>query len=466
MDTASMQAGLWIGANVIVAGPLALGLLVIARETLRALVALALGFRVFEIQWGVGARLVEHPLGPIDFALARIPLAGATVARSGSPRRHRLNRALIALAPCLGQGLWLLARSVSPSEAAAAIATGPAGLVILDGVCLALLALHLLVPIGLGPRVRTDVALCFDAILGRAPASRAARAGFYARLARLRIERGDVAAARETLEQGLVRLGREPMLVASQARLTESALTSVVDQGDCADALQRIIEEAEAIAATAPPDAPFGARVLRGAIRTAPLLLGLLVLAGSQAGRLASLAEARWQAGSRSIASAEDAAACERYRVRWTQWARRVDRWLPPAPAARSDRHLAFAALERCSGDLLAASEHQGEALLAANAARADLASEMFSRPDQWLANELRMTELFRHAAAVEAERRAFRQALIAVKNGERRLDSIRRQVDAWPEDAARSRAEPRLAAQEAELFAMRERVMAGLAGR
>jgi len=280
----------------------------------------------------------------------------------------------------------------------------------------------------------------------------------------MRLERGDAPAARAALERGLVQLGREPMLVASETRCNQSELTSVVDQGECADDLRQIIEEAEATADAANSNASFAARCLRAAIVTTPLLVVTLLLVGSQASRLARVAEASWLAGARAVASQDEADACGSYVLRWTRWARRADRLFPPDAATRSDRHLAFAALERCRGDLVAASEHQGEALLAANAARTDLASEMFSQPDRWLANELRMTELFRHAATVEAERRAFREALVAVTNAERRLETIRRQVGQWPEPEARSRAERSLAEQQAELLATREQVMAGLA--
>lgn len=466
MDATGVQAGLWIGANVIVGGPLALATLVVAREAIRSLAALALGFRVFEIQWGTGSRLFERPIGTVDLALARIPLGGATIARSGFARRHRLTRAVIALAPSFGQVLWLLFRALGPDEAGTSISTGPAGLVILDALCLCLLGLHLLLPIEIGPRARTDLALFFQAVLGPPESSRAARASYYARLARMRVERGDVAAARAALECGLVQLGREPMLVASEARCGESELTSVIDQGECADALREIIEEAEARADASSSKASFAARSLRAAIMATPLAVFALVVLGSQASRLARAAESSWQADALEVASAEQASDCGSYVVRWTKWARRVDPFFPPEPATRSDRHLAFAALERCRGDLVAASEHQGEALLAANAARADLAPKMFSQPDRWLANELRMTELFRHAATIETERHAFREALIAVTNAERRLETIRRQVGQWPEPESRSRAERSLAEQHAELIVTRERVMAGLASR
>jgi len=125
VDATSVQTGLWIGANMIVGGPLALVALVVARETIRSLVALTLGFRVFEIQCGVGKRLLERPIGPVHLVLARIPLGGATVARSGFPRRHRLTRAAIALAPALGQLLWLVLRSFGSEDVAASISKGP-----------------------------------------------------------------------------------------------------------------------------------------------------------------------------------------------------------------------------------------------------------------------------------------------------------------------------------------------------
>lgn len=466
MDAFSGQPWLWIAANCVLGLPLALAILVVARESLRALLALALGFRVFEIHWGAGRPLFECPIGPVDFAIGPIPIAGSTIARSGYARRHQLARVVLALAPSVLQAAWLAGRMTLSPAPLAALETGPAVPALFDLANALLLAIHLVLPIELGGRTCTDARLFFDALLGPPESNRIARASYYARLARMRLERSDVDRARAALERGLVQLGREPLLVACTQRFEETELDSVVDQGDCAADLREIIEATEPVAERATAGSSFGQRAVRRAILATPMTLALATLLVSQVGALSDRIETGWQAKSGAIATAQDPAQCTDYLEDWIRWARLIDRWRTPSPATRSDRHLALALLERCRGDLTAATEHEGEAMLAANAARAELAQDLYAHPDRWLENELRMAGLFRHAATVEHERRAYREALLAITNGQQRLETVRRQLGLWSADGGQENALESVASEEAELLAMRTRVLASLSKR
>ena len=104
------QEWLWLSMNGMLGLPLALAAVVFSREIIRSGVALAVGFRVFEIRWGAGRPLGQASIGSIDLAIAPIPLGGSTIARSGLARRHKLAAAAISIAPTIVQLAWLIAR--------------------------------------------------------------------------------------------------------------------------------------------------------------------------------------------------------------------------------------------------------------------------------------------------------------------------------------------------------------------
>ncbi|MCP4904716.1 MAG: hypothetical protein GY910_07020 [bacterium] len=463
MDAVNGRDWLWLGLNVVVGTPLALAVLIFAREGARAVVALVFGFRVFEFRWGTGPRLFGGPLGPIDIAFGPIPLAGRTITGSGIPRRHRLARMATALAPALLQLCWFLYRSINGSDLLGSLSRGPSIPGTLDAANGLLLGLHLLLPIQLSPGFRTDIRLFFDHLLDQPGSNRAARASYYARLACHRLECADTAGTRQSLELGLVQLGPEPMLIACQRSLREFDLSSVIDQGDCAGGLKTVIEGMESERDLDPAIWSFSERARRVTIMAAPLIVFSISLADSHAESIANHIESAWRHESIEIAASGDRRHCDALLERGGRWAHRVDRFFFPDSSKRSDRHFTFARLERCRGDLAAAAQHRGEALLAANAARTELAPVMFSEPHRWFENELRLTHLFRDAAAVETERQEFRQALTALTNAEKRLEGMHQKIELWPEAEARGQAEETLASERAELLSIRDRVMANL---
>ena len=98
-----MLEAIWCILNVIVGIPLAIVLVGLCREGLRVLFALAFGFRIFQLKWGVGRRVWAKPIGPVEFVLGSLPLVGSIIAESGSPKRHRLARLSQASGPLVVQ---------------------------------------------------------------------------------------------------------------------------------------------------------------------------------------------------------------------------------------------------------------------------------------------------------------------------------------------------------------------------
>lgn len=452
--------------NGAVGVPVALASLVFAREILRAMAAAALGFRVFEIQWGVGRAIAKRALGPLAFTVSRIPLAGVTVARSGAPKRHRLVRAACALSPLALQLSWLAYRSIVSGPLSTGMAGGPNILGAFDLANVLLITLHLTLPMELSAGVRTDVRLFLDAVLGHADSNRAARASYYARLAHHHLERADLDRAERSLSQGLVQLGREPMLVACETRFRESDLTSVIDQGECADDWKRMIDEGEPRRGVERASWSFGDHLRETIISAAPLALVAITLSAVHADRFALVIEGRLRSASEYAASKGDANQCAAMIERWTAWVDWADRWQAPEATKNRDRHLGLSRLEHCRGALAAAAAHHGEALLAANRARSTLVTTRVSDPARWLENELSMADLLHHAALVENDRNAFRNALVSLGQAEKRLATLSHQVQLLSEPEARDHARASIEEQRDELLTARSHVLASMSRR
>ena len=462
-----MSDWIWIAANLGLGLPLAAGLLILAREVVRGLIGLAFGFRVFEIQLGAGRKRAEFQLGSVDVALADLPIAGTTIARSGAPKRHRLARLALATAPLLAQVGWLLARLVMGTPPGSApLFDGPALLACLDLANCLLLVLHSTAPVELPGGVRTDIRLLLDAALGRADSNRAARSNYYTRLARHRLERADVEGARAAVSHGLTQLGPEALLVTSQTELDATELSSVIDQGECADRLSVAIESSEPRRQIERARWTLMERLRQGFFSAAPLTIALVCLGLVQADRLARSIETGMLGLSDRAALAGDADACAAMENRWQIWSREVDPWLPPGEADRSRRHLGLAGLARCRSDLRTAEQHHSEALLAANAAGFSDPSKLFRDPEKWLDNELRMALLLREAAELGSKRSSYREALVTLTRAERRLSSLGGKLGLLGEGEDRHLAGKRLDQERIELEATRSRVLASMAAR
>ncbi len=464
-----MAGWLWLALNLSIGLAAALAALVFLREALRAVGFVAFGFRVFEIEWGVGRILTRVAVSPLDLTVRRWPIAGATIARSGSPRRHRLARVVCGLLPLLPQLIWLTARASSPTPLAS-LTHGPAPFVVVDLANAFLLAIHGLLPLRLGGRARTDMRLCFDAILGRSDSDRHARASYYARLARHFLERGDSAGARQALERGRIQLGPDRLLADCAELLTRSELDSVVDQGDCARTLTRLIARDDASRLGQGTRSSWLARTKHALVSAIPITALVAIVGLVEADRItlgyALAYEGHLRRASLAAAATRDVERCDRMIARWSRWSDQVDARVSIPPATRRDRHLELARLARCRGDQARAAAEQSAALLAANNARRALAATIATDPERWLENELELTRLFRETARTEQERRAFRRALAVLGQAEKQLDGIRLQVGLLPEPAERDRATTAVAEERDALYALREAVLASMSRR
>ena len=456
----------WIGINLLVGLPIALAVWVFGRETLRSGVALAFGFRVFAIRFGVGRILCEETLGPVDLSLRSWPLAGDTLARSGVPQRHRVARAVCATAPLAMQFVWLAFRASHAPLLESALGEGPALLPLLDLANGILLGIHSFLPVEFPSGARSDVRLLIDAALTRPENDRNARANYYARFARHHLERGDVAAAEQALTQGLRQLGREYLLLRCETRLQQTGLDSVVDQGECADDLLKIIQAAEPNGATEWATSTIRQRFRQSMVSALPALFLAITALIFQADRLSVEVEKILRNQSIRIAETQEPGACTEQISRWSAWMERADRWFPLDLTDQIDRHSALAQLEICRGNVAAAAAHQGEAMLSANSTLSLRADAILAEPERWLEKGLRMTELLRQAAAVENQRRSFRRALGTLGKAERRLRTLEGQVSVWPDAGLRTQAGAFIEAERQAVVALREQVLASLATR
>lgn len=370
------------------------------------------------------------------------------------------------MAPALAQLAWLGARlATGTPPGAAPLFPGPAPLAVFDLANCLLLVLHATFAAELPGGVRTDVRLLLDATLGRADTDRAARANYYARLARHRLERADVDGARDAVSRALVQLGPEPLLVEVEALLDRAPLDSVIDQGERADALREAIGAAEPRRRAERAGWSKPERLRQTAFSGLPVALALAALAFVQADLLArSVERGMLVVGERAIA-ADDAGACSDMASRWERWAARVDPWLPPSATERSRRHEVLAALDLCRGDRDRARRHQGEALLAAGTA-ADRSEALFIEdPQAWLSAELQLSRLLRISAERESLDRAHRDALRTITRAERRLDRLSHQLARF-EAAERDRAEASVLDERDAIESTRARILAQLAAR
>lgn len=459
-----MSEWIWIIANACLGLPLAAFTLVCARETVRSLVALALGFRVFEIQLGAGRWRATRAVGPLDLTLAPWPIAGATAARAGSPRRHRLARVLLAISPSLAQSTWLLVRLATGNPPGATpLVDGPAPLACVDLANALLLLAHLSLAIEFGPGVRSDVRLLLDALVTRPETGRLARANYYARLARQRLDRADPEGARDALERGRRQLGPAPVLEVCERELTAHDLDSIVGCSDCAQRIRLAIEDHEPRRRDERAAWSPGERLRQRACSAIPLIVAIAALGVVQAEAALRRAERGLHALGQTAASSDDAEQCQRLTDTWSAWTARVDPWLPPSDSLRSERHRSLAILADCRGDGRRLRTHQGEALLAAQSAtRQDVASTD-TDPDQWWADTLRVATLLRETAEVAGREARHRDALRTLHQAERRLGTAETRLALLTEGPARHRAETALAEERSAIQAARERILATL---
>jgi hypothetical protein len=437
-----MHEAIWFSVNVLIGLPLAAALIIAAREILRALLALALGFRVFELRWGAGRRVWTKSIGPIDLVAGALPISASLGAESGSARNHRaarLAQVAIPLSIQLGIAIWFRLNDAAPFSS---LLEGHAPLASLRLANLLILIVHGLIAFEFETGDRTDIRILLDIAFGPSDANRHARASYYARFARHWLDRGDVARAKSILARGLTQLGRDSLIVACETRVLAQDLDSVVDQGACSNALRLMIEDdAPRRRRDAGRRSPFE-RARQVAITTLPLVvaaLGYVVVASDQ---VAAFAHRRLVHSSAVVAEAGDAEECEAALIRWTRWTTAIDPLLRRNAAMLRDRHAQLSRLERCRGNLEGAFAHQIVANEAAEQVHSSRVDASPASVESWVDNQIRLAGLLRQTAELENDRRRFRIALATLARADAQLEEARQQIgdggepnDAKPSD-------------------------------
>ena len=453
----------WCILNVIVGIPVAIILVGLCREGLRALFALAFGFRVFELKWGVGRRVWAKPIGPVEFALGALPFAGSIIAESGSPRHHHLARLTQAAGPILIQLIFMLFGHASDLRVPEALRSGIAPIATLQLANLFLICVHGLIPLETKAGDRSDIRSILDISFGRAESNRHARASYYARYARHWLERGDLERAGSILSRGLTQLGRDSLLVACEVRMQAEDLSSVIDQSACADALRISIQDAEPCRRRDRDTWSIRERFRQAMITSIPLLLAGLGFFALESERLSRLVHHRLIVSGDRIIEDGTASDCEAQRTRWRRWAPALDLSLPDDPEIERDRQDQLARLERCLGQWEAAAAHQGRAVSAAQRAVTRHVEDLDLGPDLWIADEIRLAIVLRHAANLDSESNRYRMALAGLARAIERLDLARPRITArqWHEPEHQADADERLEREWAQLERARLEVLA-----
>jgi hypothetical protein len=454
-----MLEAAWCILNVIVGIPLAIVLIGACRECLRAIFALAFGFRVFEMKWGAGRRVWAKPIGPVEFVIGALPLVGSIIAESGSPKNHQIARLAQASGPMLIQlaGVFCWSGSLVISEA---LQSDFAPIATLQIANILLVGLHGLIPFETKTGFRTDIRSILDVTFSRAERNRHARASYYARYARHWLERADVEQAKAILGRGLTQLGRDSLLVACESRILTEDLSSVVDQSECADALRVLIKNAEPQRRKDRDDWSVRERVRQATITSLPIALAALGLFALESERLARRIHHHLIVTGQRVADDRIAFVCEAQLTRWRRWTPALDLATPADPEMERDRLDQWAQLERCRGQLEAAAAHYSRAVSAAQRALTQQTSRTDAAPGLWLANETRLATILRHAAELDSKRNRYRLALVALGRAAKGLDLAQHRVKIWREPEFQARASGLLESERAQLELARRQVL------
>jgi hypothetical protein len=457
-----MPEAIWCILNVIVGIPLAIVLIGVCREGLRALFALAFGFRVFQLKWGAGRRVWAKPIGPVEIVLGTQPLAGSIIAESGSPKRHRLARLSQASGPLLVQLVGIFWGNLSGPMIFEALRSEFAPIALLQLANILLIGLHGLIPFETKTGFRSDIRSILDAGFGRGERNRHARASYYARYATHWLERADVDEAKAVLERGLTQLGRDSLLKACQRQILAEDLSSVIDQSRCADFLRSLIEDAEPRRQKDRESWSVRERLRQTAITSLSLMLAAIGVFALESERLSRLVHHRLIVTGEAVATGGIESACSSQLTKWSRWSPALDLVLPDDPELERDRQDQLAGLERCRGQTETATAHQRRAILAAQHAQTQHASRIDSDPSEWLVNEIRLAIVLRHAAELDSEQRRFRLALAGLGSAARGLDLAQAQVGTqrWPEHEFQERASGLLENEKDQLALVRLQVL------
>jgi hypothetical protein len=450
-----MLEAFWIALNLLIGVPIAVALIVVLREAVRGTLALAFGFRVFEIKWAVGRPLIVKSIGPVNLIIGRIPFAASTTCESGSPRYHRIGRLAQAAGPLIIQTIFALSghrEFIALTEAVRGEFSLIAALQLAN---LLLLATHGLLPIESRSGFRTDIRSILNIGFGPADVHRNARARYYARSAKLWIERSDVDRAKAVLEQGLTQLGRDALLVSCEEQIASEDLSSIIDQDRCASALNHLIEQFEIMGERSRASWPIRKRLRQTALNTLPVTFASLGLLVFHAESLSNRFHHHLFEASNGVVNRGQASECEAHLDRWSRWTPFFDALMADSQALLRDREVQLAGLERCRGHLDSARAHY--------AAATGLAVEIVGGPGGQTDghSSLGLVHILRKAALLEKERGRFRLALAGFRRAETEVARARLWLDRTHDPDGKARAN--LDREEIRIGHARDQMIAGM---
>ena len=452
----------WFGANALIGLPIGLVLIMLAREVLRALVALAFGFRVFEIKWGFGRVVGTKSIGPIEWVRGAMPLGASIRAESGQAKRHRLGGLAQAGLPLSIQIVVALALNTSSEAAFDTLTSGFAPLAGLRLANLLLIAVHALFAVESAAGDQTDVRQLLDLAFAPAEASRHARARYYARYARHWLERGDVERAKAILDQGVTQLAHDPLVVACKERVVHQDLRSVVDQGACSRALQIMIEDDAPRRREASRAATLPERLRRSAISALPLIFAALICTALATESIARFAHHRLVVSSSRVADRGRPDDCEAALVGWSRWTPLISASLASDAEILRDRHAGLARLEACRGHLEEAVAHQAVANEAADQALSQHADDGgIEDAERRLRDEIGRAALLRRTAEFESRRHRYRVALATLARASLELDTTRKRLAYDAESPDLMNGESSLEGERARIEVARSEILA-----
>ncbi len=158
--------------------------------------------------------------------------------------------------------------------------------------------------------------------------------------------------------------------------------------------------------------------------------------------------------------------ACKFQLDRWKRWTPLFDRVLPDRAEMDRDRQAQLARLEECRGKFDAAAMHRDRAISAAEQVLTRLALTPDTDPTVWLENEIRLTLLLRHAAALDGERNRYRLALATLGRAANRLGRAESRMKIEFEPALSIRANELLEREKRQLESVRHEILGRMSAR
>jgi len=453
----------WPLINLAVLGIPAAAAVVAMREAIRLALARVFGFDLFGIQWGAGPRPFRFRWGKAHHRVGFIPLGADTRFASCRPGHHRFSRWVMCLSPALVQlciafvGLWTGALTIMT------LSNGLAPFAMFHLANIMLLSIHVLVPFETPTGLISDLRLATVLALCGPDEDRSARATALMLGVEFSLESGDIETARHELHSAIVQVGREPMLIHLEDRLERIENTPDPAHAAKSDAITDPFEHPWAIWDRDNAPLSFPGRLLRIALRAAPITIFTTFFVVHEYDALIHSAHAHWVDEAQVMALGQDADACELHLGTFEQRLTRLT-LLSSIPRRLQVSELrARATLNACAGNFERAVRDQSLAVEIADSHRRLESGEAPTGSIRRVEAELVLSSELRQLAAWQAARGTFREALRATQRAEEELGTAHHQISTSPESSQRSWALQTLSRERLEVEQTRLQILSAM---